>query len=102
MKAHAPPGGFDAVLQKKGGTLILVGLVAGVIAVPAGILLHHNVLPAMAHAANSGLPGSVVAVFSLPEMIGLALAGLLIAVVGALAPAAWAARSRTASALRTE
>ena len=80
----------------------ITGLVAGVIAVPAGIILHHNVLPAMAHAANSGLPTSVISVFSLPEMIGLALAGLVIAVAGALAPATWAARSRTAAALRTE
>jgi putative ABC transport system permease protein len=80
----------------------LTGLVAGIIAVPAGIILHHNVLPAMAHAANSGLPASVISVFSLPEMIALALAGLVIAVAGALAPASWAARSRTATALRTE
>ena len=80
----------------------ITGLVAGIVAVPVGILLHHNVLPAMAHAANSDLPASVISVFSLPEMIGLALAGLLIAVVGALAPASWAARSRTATALRTE
>jgi putative ABC transport system permease protein len=35
-------------------------------------------------------------------MTGLALAGLLIAVAGALAPASWAARSSTATALRTE
>jgi putative ABC transport system permease protein len=56
----------------------------------------------MAHAANSGLPTSVISVFSLPEMIGLALAGLVIAVAGALAPASWAAHSRTATALRTE
>jgi putative ABC transport system permease protein len=83
-------------------SVAVTGLVAGILAVPAGIALHHNVLPAMAHAANSGLPGSVISVFSLPEMIGLALAGLLIAVAGALAPAAWAARSRTATALRTE
>jgi len=83
-------------------SVAVTGLVAGILAVPAGIALHHNVLPAMAHAANSGLPGSVVAVFSVPEMIALALAGLVIAVVGALAPASWAARSRTAAALRTE
>jgi putative ABC transport system permease protein len=83
-------------------SVAVTGLVAGVIAVPAGILLHHNVLPAMAHAANSDLPASVISVFSLPEMTGLALAGLLIAVLGALAPASWAARSRTATALRTE
>ena len=80
----------------------LIGLIAGIIAVPAGIALHHNVLPVMAHAANSGLPGSVISVYSVPEVIGLALAGLVIAVAGALAPAAWAARSRTAAALRTE
>jgi putative ABC transport system permease protein len=80
----------------------LTGLIAGIIAVPAGITLHHNVLPVMAHAANSGLPASVISVYSVPEMIGLALAGLVIAVAGALAPASWAARSRTAAALRTE
>ncbi len=83
-------------------SVAVTGLVAGIIAVPAGIALHHNVLPSMAHAANSNVPGSVMSVFSLPEMIGLALAGLLIAVIGALAPASWAARSRTAAALRTE
>jgi putative ABC transport system permease protein len=107
-KAH-DIGVFKALGMTPRQTLTMVvcsvgitGLVAGVIAVPAGIILHHNVLPAMAHAANSGLPTSVISVFSLPEMIGLALAGLVIAVAGALAPASWAARSRTAAALRTE
>jgi putative ABC transport system permease protein len=80
----------------------LTGLVAGIIAVPAGILLHHIVLPAMAHAANSGLPASLLSVYSAPEMVILALAGLVIAIAGALAPASWAANSRTATALRTE
>jgi putative ABC transport system permease protein len=80
----------------------ITGLVAGVIAVPAGILLHHNVLPAMAHAANSALPASLLSVYSAPEMVILALAGLVIAIAGALIPASWAASSRTATALRTE
>jgi putative ABC transport system permease protein len=80
----------------------ITGLAAGIAAVPAGVILHRNVLPDMAHAANSGLPASVSSVFSLPELTGLALAGLVIAVAGALAPASWAARSRTAAALRTE
>ena len=80
----------------------ITGLVAGIIAVPAGILLHHNVLPAMAHAANSGLPASVISIYSAPEMVILALAGLVIAIAGALLPASWAANSRTATALRTE
>ncbi len=80
----------------------ITGLVAGIVAVPAGILLHHNVLPAMAHAANSGLPASVISVYSVPEIVILALAGLVIAIAGALLPASWAANSRTATALRTE
>jgi putative ABC transport system permease protein len=80
----------------------ITGLAAGIVAVPAGILLHHNVLPAMARAANSGLPASLLAVYSAPEIVLLALAGLVIAIAGALAPASWAASSRTATALRTE
>lgn len=107
-KAH-DIGVFKALGMTPGQTLAMVvcsvgitGLVAGIIAVPAGIALHHNVLPTMAHAANSGLPASVISVYSGPEMIGLALAGLVIAVAGALAPATWASRSRTATALRTE
>ena len=78
------------------------GLAAGVIAVPAGIVLHHYVLPVMAAAANVGLPASYLSVYSAAEIIALALAGLMIAVAGALLPAGWAAKMRTASALRTE
>ena len=78
------------------------GLAAGVIAVPAGIVLHHYVLPVMAAAANVGLPASFLNVYGGAEVAALALAGLVIAVVGALLPAGWAARARTASALRAE
>ena len=76
------------------------GLVAGLIAVPAGMALHHAVLPVMASSANLGLPASYLAVYHGPELTALALAGLAIAVAGALLPAGWAARIRTASALR--
>jgi hypothetical protein len=71
-------------------SVALTGLIAGIAAVPVGILLHHGVLPAMTHAANSGYPLSLISVYSVPEMIALALAGLVIAVAGALAPASWA------------
>lgn len=80
----------------------LVGLVAGIVAVPAGIYLHHGVLPTMAHAANSGLPSSLLSVYAPWELLLLSTAGLLIAVAGALGPATWAARARTAFALRAE
>jgi putative ABC transport system permease protein len=79
-----------------------IGLVAGLIAIPAGIALHQYVLPIMGQAAQTGIPASVLNVYQAPELILLALSGLVIAVAGALAPAGWAARTRTAFALRAE
>jgi putative ABC transport system permease protein len=79
-----------------------IGLVAGLIAVPAGITLHHYVLPAMAAAANVSLPASFLHVYGFWQVAVLALAGLVIAVAGALLPAGWAAATRTATALRAE
>jgi len=79
-----------------------IGLVAGLIAIPAGIALHHYVLPAMGNAAQTAVPASVLNVYQLGELALLAVSGLVIAVAGALLPAGWAARARTASALRAE
>jgi putative ABC transport system permease protein len=78
------------------------GLVGGVAGVPAGYLLHHWVVPAMARGAGIRLPHSTIDVFAPGLIVALALAGLVIAAGGALLPAGWAARMRTATALRTE
>jgi putative ABC transport system permease protein len=78
------------------------GLLAGVLAVPAGIVVHGYVMPAMAGAAGLGVPASLQNVYGVAELAGLAAAGLVIALAGALLPAGWAAKSRTAAALRTE
>lgn len=83
-------------------SVALSGLVAGIVAVPAGVYLHHALVPVMAHAANSGYPASLISVFFPWELVLLALAGLVIAIVGALGPASWAAGTRTAFALRAE
>jgi putative ABC transport system permease protein len=102
-------GVFKAVGMTPRQTMALVifsvagtGLAAGVIAIPAGIALHHAVLPVMGHAAQTAVPASVLNAYRPWELVLLALAGLLIAVAGALAPASWAARTRTATALRAE
>ena len=79
-----------------------IGLLAGLIAIPAGVALQRYVLPVMAHAAQTGVPASVLDVYVPWELVLLALSGLVIAAAGALAPAAWAARARTAAALRAE
>ncbi|MFI6585349.1 FtsX-like permease family protein [Embleya sp. NPDC050493] len=79
-----------------------IGLLGGLIGVPAGFALHAYVLPVMGHAAGTNLPPSILDVYSPPELILLGLAGVVIAVLGAAVPAGWAARARTATALRTE
>ena len=78
------------------------GLVAGLLAVPAGMAVHRYVLPVMAHAAGTGIPASYLAVYRAWEIAVLALAGLVIAAAGGIPPAAWAARARTAAALHAE
>jgi putative ABC transport system permease protein len=78
------------------------GLAAGVIAVPAGITLHRYVLPAMTAALGTGIPPGFLDVYGGWELSGLTLAGLVIAVAGALAPASWAAATPPGSALRAE
>lgn len=83
-------------------SVVLTGLVGGALGVPVGVALHGAVLPAMGHSAGLNLPDSVIAIYEAPELILLGLGGLVIAVLGALLPAGWAARTRTATALRTE
>jgi putative ABC transport system permease protein len=83
-------------------SVALAGLAAGIVAVPAGVFLHDGVVPVMAHAASSGYPPSLISLYAPWELVLLELAGLIIAVARALGPAGWAARARTAFALRAE
>lgn len=78
------------------------GLIAGAIAVPAGIARHHAILPVMANGAQLALPPAFYSVYTPTELVLLTLAGPVIAIAGALAPASWAARTPTALALRAE
>ncbi|MEU5885030.1 FtsX-like permease family protein [Spirillospora sp. NPDC047279] len=79
-----------------------IGLVAGAAGVPLGLALHARVLPVMGESAGTGLPAEVMDAYSPLLLAVLLLGGLAIATAGALLPATWAARIRTASALRTE
>lgn len=83
-------------------SVVVTGLAGGVLGVPLGMALHGWVLPAMADSAGLRLPDTVLAVYQAPELVLLCLGGLVVAVLGALLPARWAARMRTAAALRTE
>ncbi|MEU9201122.1 FtsX-like permease family protein [Streptomyces sp. NPDC048332] len=83
-------------------SVAVTGLLAGALGVPLGVALHGWILPAMGDSVGLRLPDSVLAVYHGAQLLPLALGGLLIAALGALLPAGWAARSRTATALRTE
>jgi putative ABC transport system permease protein len=102
-------GVFKAVGMTPRQTIAMVlcwvagpAVVAAVIAVPVGMLLRTATVNAMASAAYTGLPASFQAVYRPAELALLALSALVIGAAGALLPASWAARSRTAAALRAE
>lgn len=83
-------------------TLVVVtGLVAGALGMPLGVALHGWVIPAMGDSLGLRLPRFVIAVYHWAELLPLALGGLLVATLGALLPAGWAARTRAATALGT-
>ncbi|MEI5097847.1 FtsX-like permease family protein [Streptomyces sp. PmtG] len=79
-----------------------IGVTGGLLGVPVGHVLHGLVMPVMARAAGTTLPPSVLDVYGTNRLLLLGLGGVVLAVLGALVPAAWAAKARTASALRTE
>ncbi|MFI6862880.1 ABC transporter permease [Streptomyces sp. NPDC050421] len=79
-----------------------IGVLGGLIGVPAGYGLHGYVLPVMGHAGGTNLPPSILDVYEPWQLVLLGLAGVAIAMLGAMLPAGWAARARTATALRTE
>ncbi len=79
-----------------------IGVLAGLIGVPLGIALHDQVVPAMGAAADTAVPAADLAVYQPAVLIPLLFGGAILAAAGALAPATWATRMRTATALRTE
>ncbi|NGN63554.1 FtsX-like permease family protein [Streptomyces sp. A7024] len=79
-----------------------VGLVAGAPGTLLGVALHHWVTPEMGATAGTRLPDATIDVYDASLLALLAAGGLVIATLGALLPASWAAKSGTAKALRTE
>src|SRR5580692_10133929 len=53
-----------------------IGIVAGLIAIPAGVALHSYLVPVMGHAGQTDVPGALISVYSAGELALLALAGL--------------------------
>ncbi|HYN94936.1 MAG TPA: FtsX-like permease family protein [Pilimelia sp.] len=83
-------------------SVVVTGLVGGLVGTAVGVLLQRTVITEMAGSVGFRLPNSVLDVYGPVELLLFGLAGLVIAVGGALLPAGWAARTRVAVALRTE
>ncbi|MFE4923254.1 ABC transporter permease [Streptomyces sp. NPDC056661] len=79
-----------------------IGVIGGLLGVPVGYMLHSLVMPVMARAVGTTMPSSVLDVYGPTRLLLLGLGGVMLAVLGALIPAGGAARTRTATALRTE
>jgi putative ABC transport system permease protein len=84
-------------------SMLVLGALGAAVGMPAGIALHRNVVIVMGQIATStGIPENFFHVFD-PALLGsLALAGIGIALIGALLPAQWAARSRITDILQAE
>ncbi|THA75959.1 ABC transporter permease [Streptomyces sp. A0642] len=83
-------------------SVAVIGVIGGLIGVPAGYALHSVVMPVMGSAVGTSLPSLVLEVYGPFRLLLLGLGGVVIAMLGALIPAGWAAKARTATALRTE
>jgi putative ABC transport system permease protein len=83
-------------------SVVVTGLIGGAIGAPVGVLLQRLTIGEMGRTTGFTLPAAVVDIYHPAEIVLLGLGGVLIAVLGALLPAGWAARTRTATALRTE
>ena len=102
-------GIFKSLGMRPGQVVVMVicwvvgpAVIAGAVAVPAAVALNTATLHAMAATAHTGVPASFTDVFPASKLALLSLAALAIAVIGALLPATWAARTRPATALRAE
>ncbi len=81
------------------GVLALAG---GVLAVPSGLGLHHLMLDAVSSATGNDTPPSTYAVFNPLELALILLLGVVVAVVAALLPGRWAARTNVVEVLHSE
>jgi putative ABC transport system permease protein len=85
--------------------VIAPAVIAAAIALPAGLTTQDHLIRQLTSGTalhGTALPGSFIHVLGATDLLLLALAGLAIAVAGALGPATWAARASTSAVLHTE
>ncbi|HEX3721452.1 MAG TPA: FtsX-like permease family protein [Nitrolancea sp.] len=85
------------------GSVVLLGVIGGGLAIPIGLLFHHQILTVMGQVASgTRIPPSGYDVFAPYILPLLALTGVALAALGAFIPARWAASGPTAHVLQAE
>ena len=83
-------------------SVTLIGLLAGIVGVPLGVLVHNGVVPVMGHAANTDLPVAVISVYPWWEYVLLGARRAGHRRRGRARPGQLGGGHRTAFALRAE
>jgi putative ABC transport system permease protein len=84
-------------------SVAFLGLAAGFLGIPAGIVLHRQVLQFMGQiASGTAIPPAFFDLIDRAELPLLALTGVAVAALGAWLPARWAAAGRVAEVLQAE
>jgi ABC-type lipoprotein release transport system permease subunit len=71
-------------------------------AMPVGLFLHHVLNDVISTSAGNDTPPSVYGVFNPVELVAIPVLGLAVAVVAALIPGRWAARTNVVEVLHSE
>ena len=85
--------------------VIAPAVIAAAIALPGGLLTQDDLIRQLTSSTalhGTALPGSFVHVLGVTDLLLLTLAGLAIAIAGALGPASWAASAKTSAVLHAE
>jgi len=90
------------VLAMVATSAVVLGTAGGLLGLPVGVAIHRALMQALASIAGNNMPEGALRVFNAPGLALLALAGVAVALLGALLPARWAARTRVAEVLHSE
>jgi len=79
-----------------------LALFGGLVAVPAGVALYRVLFDQLSHLGGNITPAAFYDVFAPWELVAIPLAGIVVAVVAAMIPGRWAARTSLVAALHAE
>lgn len=90
------------VMLMIGAPAVLLALIGGIIAVPAGVALNRLLLGLIGGIGGNDTPPGLDRVFAAWELLTIPLAGVVVALVAAVIPARWAAGTNVVEALHAE